>query len=262
MEIGNSQPRYTTYIESWDANPVAQVQAMINNGTINKDTMIDIAFGSYNWDSGNPGRIPGLENLTKDQLKQIVKLIHNAGGKVSLSIGGANPAYNYYGSKMYGQPWATAKYINHAVTDCGIDGVDFDVEGESSKMPADFATEQAKVINTLRGMNSSLFISLTLTGKAFGSGYYQKDLLNLTKASIDSFAPMEYNFDIDSNKTYVQQIEADIMKYIEEWDVPPSKITLGLMPGPDDYRHNNLTLNDAKELTQFAIKQGLKGIMT
>lgn len=255
-----NQGQYTTYIQSWDADPVAQVKALINNGTIHPNTMVDIAFGSYNWDPNHLENIPGLQ-MTKNQLEQIVALIHGAGGKVSLSFGGANSAYNYYGSTMYGQPWATAKYINDTVQECHIDGVDFDVEAAAAQMPADFATQQAEVINTLRSMNSNLYISLTLPAQAWGSGDYQKQLLDLTIGNINTFQPMEYDLWIDSKNTYAQQIQSDIEFYINTWKIPPSKITLGLMPGPNDLKQD-LSLEDAKNLTQWAVQMGLNGIMT
>jgi len=258
--IEANQPRFTTYIQSWDTDPVAQVQAMINNGTINSNSMVDIAFASYNWDPNHPDDIPGLQ-MTKAQLKQIVNMIHQVSGKVSLSIGGANSAYNYYGSTMYGQPWATAKYINNTVQDCEIDGVDFDVEGAASQMPSDFATQQAEVINTLRNMNPNLFITLTLPAQAWGSNDYQKQLLSLTIGNINTFVPMEYDLWIDPKNTYEQQIKSDINYYINNWGVPASKITLGLMPGPNDL-NQNLSLDDAKDLAQWAVKQGLNGVMT
>lgn len=258
--VSGSQPRFTTYIQSWDADPVSQVQTMINNGTINSNSMIDIAFASYNWDPNHPNNIPGLQ-MTKAQLTQIVNMIHAAGGKVNLSVGGANSAYNYYGSTMYGQPWATAKYINDTVESCGIDGVDFDVEDSAASVPADFATQQAEVINTLRSMNSSLYISLTLPAQAWGSNDYQKQLLGLTMGNINTFVPMEYDLWIDPKNTYEQQIQSDVNYYINDWGVPPSKITLGLMPGPNDLKQN-LSLADAKDLAKWAVSQGLNGVMT
>ena len=249
-----NQPRYTTYIQSWDADPVTQVQVMINNGTINSNTMINIAFASYNWDPDHPENIPGLE-MTKDQLQQVVNLIHQATGKVSLSIGGANSAYNYYGSTMYGKPFETATYINNTIQDFGIDGVDFDVEDQASTMPEDFAIEQAEVINTLRSINLNLFISLTLPAQAWGSGDYQKNLLGLAIDNINTFISMEYDLWIDPENTYAEQIQSDINFYINTWEVDSSKITLGLMPGPDDMEQN-LSLNDATALAQWELQMG------
>lgn len=256
-----STPQYTTYITTWGPDPLAQVQSMIANGTIRANTMVDIAFGSYNWDTSNPTVIPGLGNLSSSELKQVVALIHQAGGKVSLSFGGGNSAYNYYGSTMYGQPWLTASYINNAVQSYGFDGVDFDVEDAANQMPADFASQQAQVINTLRSLNSSVFISLTLPAQAWGVGDYQQQLVNLTIGNINTFMPMEYDLWVAPSNTYSTQVQSDINYYINTWKVPASKITLGLMPGKDDI-NRDLTLGDAQQLSQWAKSQGLYGVMT
>lgn len=256
-----SANQYTTYITTWGPNPVAQVQSMISNGAINSNTMVDISFASYNWDPNNPGIIPGLQGVNSSDLKQIVDLIHKAGGKVSLSVGGANSAYNYYGSTMYGQPWLVATYLNQAIQNYGLDGVDFDVEGNASLMPADFANQQAQVINTLRSLNSSVYISLTLPAQAWGTKDYQQQLLNLTIGNIDTFAPMEYDLWVDPAHSYAQQVQWDINYYITNWKIPPDKITLGLMPGPDDM-NRNLSLQDAIDLAKWAKSQGLYGVMT
>ncbi len=149
QRIGNTSPQYTTYITTWGPDPIAQVQDMIKRGVIQYNTMVDIAFASYNWDPSHPSVIPGLGNLSSAELQQVVNLIHGAGGKVSLSIGGANSAYNYQGSTMYGQPWQTASYINNAALKYGFDGIDFDVEDQASSMPPDFPTQQAEVIEAI-----------------------------------------------------------------------------------------------------------------
>lgn len=261
QSINASQSQYTTYITTWGIDPLAQVQNMINNHTIGSNTMVDIAFASYNWDPSNPNAIPGLGNLSSAELQQVVNLIHQAGGKVSLSIGGANSAYNYYGSTMYGQPWQAATYINNAIQNYGFDGVDFDVEGQASAMPSDFASQQAQVINTLRSLNSNVAISLTLPAQAWSAGDYQKSLVDLTIGNINTFTPMEYDLWIDPSHTYARQIQWDIEYYINTWKVPANKITLGLMPGKDDLG-KDLSLSDAVQLAKWAASQGLKGVMT
>lgn len=260
-ESSDNNPQYTTYITTWGPNPVEQVQAMINSGAINSNTMVDLAFASYNWNPNDPNEIPGMSGITSAQLTQVVNLIHQAGGKVSLSIGGSNSAYNYYGSTMYGQPEEVANCINQAVKYYGFDGVDFDVEDQASQVPSDFATNQAEVVNTLRSMNPNVFISLTLPAQAWGAGDYQQQLVNLTIGNINAFVPMEYDLWMAPSNSYVQQVESDISYYINNWGVPPSKIMLGLMPGTDD-SNQNLTLDDATQLAQWAKSQGLYGVMT
>ncbi len=256
-----NRPQYTTYITTWGKDPVAQVQDMINNGAIQPNTMIDVAFASYNWDPNNPNIIPGMQTLSGSELQQVVQLIHGAGAKASLSIGGATADYDYYGSTMYGQTLNTATYINNAIKNYGFDAIDFDVEDPAGSMPADFATQQAAVINTLRSLNPNVSINLTIPGQAWGDDDYQKDLLDLTIGNLDTFTPMEYDLWIAQGNTYVQQIQSDISYYLNTWKVPADKMILGLMPGPNDLSQD-LTLAAATQLAQFAVQQGLGGVMT
>jgi hypothetical protein len=72
---------------------------------------------------------------------------------------------------------------------------------------------------------------------------------------------MEYDLWIAPDQDYYNQIMYDINYYTTTWGIIPNKIILGLMPGKDDMGHN-LSLNDALNLTNFAITQGLKGVMT
>src|SRR5579883_2993902 len=130
----SSEGQYMTYLTSWGPKPVDQIKTMIHKGVIQPNMMIAVAFASYNWDPSHPDNIPGLENINSTALKQIADLIHQAGGKVCLSIGGANAAYNYYGSALYGQTWQIATYINQAIQQYHFDGIDFDVEAQASLM--------------------------------------------------------------------------------------------------------------------------------
>jgi hypothetical protein len=72
---------------------------------------------------------------------------------------------------------------------------------------------------------------------------------------------MKYDLWIDPKNTYAQQIQSDINFYINTWEVDSNKITLRLMRGPDDMEQN-LSLNDATALAQWAVANGLNGVMT
>ncbi len=72
---------------------------------------------------------------------------------------------------------------------------------------------------------------------------------------------MEYDLWIQSGLTYAEQIKWDLNYYLDTWNVSPSKMILGLMPGVDDLGHN-LTLQDAIALTTSAKEVEIQGIMT
>ena len=147
---------YSTYITSWDKNPYDQVQDMLNNNVIKSNTRIILAFASFNFSSTT--YIPGLNNLSIDDLIKLTNLVHTNNGKISLSIGGAT--YPFYNSDLYSKPGDLANNINVMLNKCNFDGVDFDIEDSSSNVPSDFANTTASLIKTLRSLNNNLNISL------------------------------------------------------------------------------------------------------
>ena len=247
---------FTTYIESW-SSPLTVLQQMINNNALTKNTRIVLAFASFNF-SGTT-YVPGLQNMSLGDIQNFTKQIHGQGAKVSLSIGGAT--YAFATSDLYSRPGDLASNINAVLTLCGFDGVDFDIEDNYNLVPADFANQTASLINTLRSLNPTLYITLTTPCQAWSEGMYQQQLLNLTIGNINAWQPMEYDLWLDTSNTYESQIQWDINYYLTTWNVSPDKIVLGLMPGNDDMGHI-LSLQSALNLTTFAESQTLQGVMT
>jgi GH18 family chitinase len=248
---------YSTYITSWDKNPYDQVQDMLNNNVIKPNTRIILAFASFNFSSTT--YIPGLNNLSIDDLIKLTSLVHSNNSKISLSIGGAT--YPFYNSDLYSKPGDLANNINIMLNKCNFDGVDFDIEDSSTNVPSDFASNTASLINTLRSLNNSLNITLTTPAQAWGATNYQQSLLNMTIGNINSWQPMEYDLWINPTLDYYSQIEFDIDYYINTWGVNSNKIILGLMPGKNDL-DQDLTLVDALNLTTYAKNNELQGVMT
>ena len=248
---------YSTYITSWDKNPYVQVQDMLNNNVIKPNTRIILAFASFNFSSTT--YIPGLNNLSIDDLIKLTNLVHLNNAKISLSIGGAT--YPFYNSDLYSKPGDLANNINIMLNKCNFDGVDFDIEDSSTNVPRDFATNTASLINTLRSLNNNLNITLTTPAQAWGSTNYQQSLLNMTIGNINAWQPMEYDLWINPTLDYYSQIEYDIDYYINTWGVNSKKIILGLMPGKNDLSQD-LTLEYALNLTTFAKNNELQGVMT
>ncbi len=253
---------FTTYVTTWGTasksqDPLSVIQSMINVGACKSGTKIVLAFASFNFTSQD--YIPGFGNISMQEVQTIASNVHAAGAKLSLSIGGAT--YPFSNSDLYSRPGDLANNINVICTKCGFDGVDFDIEDYYCSVPSDFVQQAASVINTLRSLNNSLYITLTTPAQAWAQGMYQQNLLNLTIGNINAWQPMEYDLWVDPSNTYKEQIEWDINYYISTWKVDPSKIILGLMPGPDDIPRN-LSLQDALNLTTFAKNAGCQGVMT
>lgn len=248
---------YSTYVTTWGTDPLVQVQDMISKSVLQTGTRIILAFASFNFSSTD--YIPGFGNVSMEEVQQITNLVHSHGGKVSLSVGGAT--YHFANSDLYNQPGDLASNINQVLIKCGFDGVDFDIEDYYLNVPANFANQAASLINTLRSLNSGLYITLTTPAQAWATGCYQQNLLNLTIGNLSAWQPMEYDLWVQTGSTYYDQIQFDINYYLNTWMVDPSKMILGLMVGPDD-TSKILSLQDALNLTSFAVSKGLQGVMT
>jgi GH18 family chitinase len=230
---------------------------MLNNNVIKPNTRIILAFASFNFSSTT--YIPGLNNISIDDLIKLTSLVHSNNAKISLSIGGAT--YPFYNSDLYSKPGDLANNINVMLNKCNFDGVDFDIEDSSTNVPSDFASTAASLINTLRSLNSNLNITLTTPAQAWGATNYQQSLLNMTIGNINAWQPMEYDLWINPTLDYYSQIEYDIDYYINTWGVNSKKIILGLMPGKNDLGQD-LTLEYALNLTTYAKNNELQGVMT
>jgi len=253
----NSNKTYTTYVTTWNNDPLNQIQDMIDKSVLIENTRIVLAFASFNFSSTT--YIPGFGNIGMDEVKKITDLVHSNGGKISLSIGGAT--YPFYGSDLYNRPGDLASNINQILNSCGFDCVDFDIEDSYQNVPSDFSNNAASLINTLKSLNNNLYITLTTAAQAWAVGCYQQQLINLTIGNLSAWQPMEYDLWIDPSSNYYNQIIYDINFYLNTWSVPSNKIILGLMPGNDDMNHD-LTLQNALNLTSYAINKNLLGVMT
>ena len=248
---------YSSYVTTWGINPLNQVQDMINHGVIQQNTRIILAFASFNF--SNTYYIPGFSNISSEEIQQIVNIVHAHGGKISLSIGGAT--YPFSSSDLYSQPDVLANNINQILIKFGFDGVDFDIEDYYTNVKSNFVNQASSLINTLRSLNSGLYITLTTPAQAWSTGCYQEQLINYTIGNLNAWQPMEYDLWIAQGSTYEEQIQYDINYYLTIWSINPQKIILGLMPGKDDM-NIDLTLDSVLNLTTFAKNQKLQGIMT
>ena len=248
---------YTTYITSWGRNPIDLVNEMISKNVLKSGNRLVLSFASFNFDSTD--YIPGLNNMSMDDVVNLVNLVHNNNAKISLSVGGAT--YPFAGSDLYARPGDLANNINTVLNNCGFDGVDFDIEDYSGSVPSDFANTCASLINSLKSLNPSRYMTLTTAAQAWAAGSYQQSLINLTIGNLDAWQPMEYDLWIASGSTYYDQVIYDLDFYMNTWGVSPSKMILGLMPGNDDMGRD-MTLQYALNLSSYAMEKQLKGVMT
>lgn len=247
---------FSVYVTYWESDLHAQITDMIDNEVIKEGVRVILAFASFNFISSQ--YIPGFGNVTMDDVKNVINMVHEVGAEISLSIGGAT--YPLYNSDLYATPDTLAENISGLLENAGFDGIDFDIEESYNVVPANFATTAATIITTLRELQPDLNITLTTPAQAWSAEMYQRTLLNLTIDSLTAWQPMEYDILINQGSDYTTQIQYDINYYMTEWNVPADKIILGLMCGPDDEDHV-LTLKNALDMTTFAQTEELQGIM-
>lgn len=258
---GVSPQKFETYLESWDGNWQKKLDSM----PINKNTVIDIAFASYNF--GSDGTLGGLQGgMTQADITNIINQVHAKGGQVKISLGGANPAYYISHGNGWPNSNTMANGIISAINKYKFDGVDFDVE--DSPPPSNLADVTSQVIQQVRQACPSTDLTLTMPGQ----GWSNPQWVNLAKEcapSVNRISFMEYPLWIDPNgqgagkpNSYVQQIEWDVNYYMQNWGIPKDKVQIGIMPGSDGTTSNDMTLNDAIQVAQFAKDNGMAGVMS
>ena len=277
---------YETYLESWNASWEANYQGLPPEGAQSyQNVTLNISFASYVFGSGPPYGITGLQFSTVDtDVQGIITYIHSHGGKVKLSFGGASTAGPYYFISTT-PSWPNnaselATGIANLFVTYDFDGVDFDIE---DSLPAGVtATEFAsQLITFLQAVRAALpagtIISITVPGQ--GWNQYWQPLVEGAAAIaglIDVINFMEYDIYVSSSLAggYPAMIAADISTYTSSpdtplappnwlpgWNIPASKVNIGLMPGTAD-NSLVLTLADAQKVVQTAVNVGAYGVMT
>ena len=250
-------PEFEGYLESWNHNSLQTIEHL----NINSQTIVDIAFGNLTFteEGSTITKIGGLE-MSLDDFRNFIGDIHSKGGKVKLSLGGATyPLCQYV--RTQADAVNVAQCLAKVVSQFNLDGIDLDIEDTTNNpyyYPG-FPQIAIFMIEEIRNLlPSTSIITLTVPGGAWFEPW--QTIIPGAKNSVNFVTFMEYNIWIDPSRTFVQQIEWDIAYYQQLWGLTPQKMQLGLMPGKDDL-HQNLTLNDAEVLTQFAKAQGLSGVM-
>jgi chitinase len=239
-------PEYESYIESWDS----EYMTVLQNMNIQSGVVVNVAFGNFQF-SNNSKTIGGL-NFSSSDLKQVISYVHGRGGQVKISLGGAT--YPLTSTLKSVGPQHLATSVSACVAYYGLDGVDLDIEDNPN------AQSEITFIQDLRQMlGSDKIITLTVPGQDWNGT--AATVIPAVKSDVTYFNFMEYDISITPSLGFVGTIQSDIGQYQTMWGLSPSQIQLGLMPGNDD-EGQNLSLQDAQNLTTWAIQQGLAGIMT
>jgi hypothetical protein len=262
----SQSPGFETYIESWDS----RYQSVINGMPMQNGMTVDISFD--NWgaklDPATEKQIVGIYNSLEAKAKEEGVSIN-----IKLSFGGATyPMPGLANSKAAS---ALAQQVSGVLTyfqsQYGINfsGVDLDIESSNSS--------EANVSSFIQDLRTDVgpdkIISLTIPGQGWSGFYHNLATDPNVMNAVSNYQFMEYDIWVGAD-SLENQIKADILTYTGKagtqapppndnqtcWGLPPSKVHLGLMPGPDDQKQN-LTPQAAEDLAQFAKDQGLGGVM-
>lgn len=227
------------YWESW--NSTETPQTIVNMHV----DIIDIAFANFAATGTHTYAISGVE-ASPSALAQLVSAVHAAGKKVKLSIGGAT--YPISGQLVTpqdatGMAEAIAAYVHQN----NLDGVDFDIED----YPA--ANLQIALIQQTRQLlGPNAVISYTPKTPAALTAPYNQVIQGAHQyLSYISFMAYDYG----PGYTYQQDV-TNLLAF----NVPASKIVIGLMPGYDDVGVMT-NISDIAAAANYVVAHGLGGIM-
>lgn len=274
----------TTYLESWDSNWQSVVEELPPiQGQPSTDSYqgvtLRIGFACYSF----PG--PSGLQFSDSNLQTVVSFVQSHGGLVQMSFGGASyspPCYpNYFITQTSGWPNNISDLANgvlNVISAYHLDGVDFDIE---DAQPSGFTPQQTAtdIINFLQlvrnGLPAGKTLTITIPGQAWAPSYwfYLATGVAAINGLVDSINFMEYDIWVNPAITFADQISADLTTYTSPsstspapnysagWNLPPSLVVLGIMPGCDDTK-NYLSVSDTQQLISVTDSMGLLGMMT
>lgn len=253
---------FSIYVNSSDKNPSDQVNDLMTNFILNSNTRVILGFANFNITDPDADTIPGINNISAADIKNLEEVVQNKNikSKLSLSIGGPN---HFANSDLYSNPEQLANNINKLLTKYKFDGVDFNL-GDQNPVSSDFINNVSSLINTLRSINKDLHITLTTGAQAWVPGNYEPELIKQTIDNINAWQVMEHDLYIFNFENYIQQIQYDINYYINTWEINPNKIIIILKPGIDntgtDSDKHKLSLSDAVSGATFAQDKKCQGV--
>jgi len=150
----------------------------------------------------------GTDPISTDTAVQAaITKIRNAGGDISISVGG-------YGGTKLGQTCgtvaATAAAYQQVVTKYGLKAIDFDLEEPEYENTAAIANELGAA-KTLQANNPGLFVSVTMPGTAAGTGWFGTQLIDQAKSigfSPNNFSIMPFDGGFNGGSSQVSALEA------------------------------------------------------
>ncbi len=252
----NTGPQFETYWESWNIwNPkdyCSQLGDIPAGNGAGKVNAVSIAFADYTFSTDQSGNMTiGYvnEQMTVQQLKDGINSIHQKGGKVKLSLGGATFSM---ATKVKSQQDAEtlAQNIAKVCQQDGFDGVDFDIEDGGT--PAELQLYVYRRCRELLGPQALISYTIPALGELYepyttvikqGSQYFSSINLMCYDYYWNGYNP-----------------ETDFQTLMG-MGVPKEKIFWGVMPGHADDPNEYVTIENAKTIAQYVKQNGLGGVM-
>jgi len=170
------------YVMPLENNPPNLANVMAATGQKAFELAFILAGGSCTpaWDGTAP--------VSSDTaVGSVINTIRNAGGDVSISIGG------YGGTKLgevCGTPAATAAAYQQVITKYSLKAVDFDLE-EPEYENTTAINNEVGAAKILQANNPGLYVSITTAATGTGTGYFGQNVLNTAKGI--GFTPNNYS---------------------------------------------------------------------
>jgi chitinase len=190
------------YVMPLDNNPPNLATVMAATG----QKAFELAFILANGSSCSPAW-DGTAPVSSDTaVAAVISTIRNAGGDVSISIGG-------YGGTKLGQVCsdanATAAAYQQVITKYSLKAVDFDLE-EPEYENTTAINNEVGAAKILQANNPGLYVSITTAATSTGTGYFGQNVLNTAKSvglTPNNYAIMPFDGGFNGSAAQISALE-------------------------------------------------------
>lgn len=261
----SAAPFCEVYWEAWNMTNESDYGSQITKldvcspGSGSGINIVDIAFGDYRLEKMPDGKWSlGYVNeqvkadgqiFTPYDLRAAVDYIHDRGGKVKISFGGATFSMDHV-IKTLEDADLFARNLKELIDQTKLDGVDFDVEDGITS-----ANIQIELLRKCRSyLGPGALISLTIPALAELHEPYAS-VVSAGHQYLSAINIMAYD-------VYWQGYDAKSeLESIVSMGIPRSKIVWGIMPGKQDDPDVQTSVDDAKNIAQYVKEKGFGGVM-
>jgi hypothetical protein len=230
-------------------------RAAINAGAFKKGCVVNLSAGDFTFAEDDFGHIiiGGIE-ASVEELAYLVTELHGKNALVKITFGNKN-----YPLSPYLKDTIDVKYLStamaKAVYQYGFDGIDVDF----SEAIVDPELEICFVRELRNLVGIEKIITISLPGQALTQNY--SHVVSQLAGVVNFFNVMGFNLWVEEGSSYLRQIQSDVMRCMQNWQLSPQQVQIGLLPGNDEMNPPNcLKVEEAKAIAHFAKTTGLCGV--